>query len=185
MIQKSEKISFRKAMIKTPASIVLMIASLPPIGLVGSLTLYHTYLIIKNKTTSDDDEEPNPYNRGIVKNIREILCKSVPPSKLNWRSKVQVQIVRRKIQHNQPEEEQSDSSSVEIDTKEHSRNGEITEQEEGQRQEISNAKSESHNKELDIAPFVTDGIQGVTEESNSTSSENSMDSSTISIKVEA
>jgi hypothetical protein len=48
-IQNSEEISIWKAMIKTPASIALIIYSFFCIWFVGGLTVFHTYLISTNQ----------------------------------------------------------------------------------------------------------------------------------------
>lgn len=48
-IMDSEEISIWKAMIKTPASIALIIYSFISVWFVGGLTVFHTYLISKNQ----------------------------------------------------------------------------------------------------------------------------------------
>lgn len=48
-IQNSEEITIWKAMIKTPASIALIIYSFISVWFVGGLTAFHTYLISTNQ----------------------------------------------------------------------------------------------------------------------------------------
>ncbi|KAK4256880.1 hypothetical protein QN277_006546 [Acacia crassicarpa] len=93
-IMDSEDISIWKAMIKTPASIALIIYSFASVWFVGGLTALHTYLISTNQSTYEnfryryDRQRVNPYNRGILENFKEIFCSSIPPSKNNFRSKI-------------------------------------------------------------------------------------------------
>ncbi|XP_028766226.1 probable protein S-acyltransferase 5 [Neltuma alba] len=93
-IMDSEGISIWKAMIKTPASIALIIYSFICVWFVGGLTAFHTYLISTNESTYEnfryryDRQQVNPFNKGILKNFKEIFCSSIPPSKNNFRSKV-------------------------------------------------------------------------------------------------
>ncbi|KAI9079697.1 hypothetical protein K1719_038318 [Acacia pycnantha] len=93
-IMDSEEISIWKSMIKTPASIALIIYSFACVWFVGGLTALHTYLISTNQSTYEnfryryDRQRVNPYNRGILENFKEIFCSSIPPSKNNFRSKV-------------------------------------------------------------------------------------------------
>ncbi|KAG5019563.1 putative protein S-acyltransferase 7 [Glycine soja] len=92
-IMDSEEISIWKAMIKTPASIALIIYSFISVWFVGGLTVFHTYLISKNQSTYENfryryDQQANPYDKGVAANFREIFCSSIPPSKNNFRSKI-------------------------------------------------------------------------------------------------
>jgi len=48
-IKNSEEISIWKAMIKTPASIALIIYTFIAVWFVGGLTCFHTYLISTNQ----------------------------------------------------------------------------------------------------------------------------------------
>ncbi|KAF7834064.1 putative protein S-acyltransferase 5 [Senna tora] len=95
-IMDSEEISIWKAMLKTPASFALIIYSFICVWFVGGLTAFHTYLISTNQSTYEnfryryDREQVNPYNKGILKNFKEIFCTSIPPSKNKFRSKVKV-----------------------------------------------------------------------------------------------
>ncbi|WCJ36316.1 DHHC-type zinc finger family protein [Euphorbia peplus] len=93
-IMNSEDSTLWKAMAKTPASIVLVVYSFVSVWFVGGLTVFHLYLISNNQSTYENfryryDGLPNPYDRGLFKNLTEIFCSSIPPSKNNFRAKVQ------------------------------------------------------------------------------------------------
>ncbi|KAE9601371.1 hypothetical protein Lal_00023948 [Lupinus albus] len=94
-IMDSEEISIWRAMIKTPASIALIIYSFVCVWFVGGLTVFHTYLISTNQSTYENfryryDEQANPYDRGILENFKQVFCTSISPSKNNFRSKVPI-----------------------------------------------------------------------------------------------
>ncbi|XP_058757261.1 probable protein S-acyltransferase 6 [Vicia villosa] len=94
-IQNSEDISIWKAMIKTPASIALIIYSFIAVWFVGGLTVFHTYLISTNQSTYENfryryDRQVNPYNKGVIQNFKEVFFSSIPPSKNSFRSKVPI-----------------------------------------------------------------------------------------------
>ncbi|KAK6928567.1 Palmitoyltransferase, DHHC domain [Dillenia turbinata] len=92
-IKESEHITIWRAMIKTPASIVLIVYTFISVWFVGGLTAFHLYLIGTNQTTYENfryryDRRANPYNRGVIDNFKEIFFSSIPPSKNNFREKV-------------------------------------------------------------------------------------------------
>lgn len=92
-IMNSEQTTIWRAMIKTPASIVLIVYTFISVWFVGGLTAFHLYLISTNQTTYENfryryDRRANPYNKGVVQNFSEIFCSSIPPSKNNFRAKV-------------------------------------------------------------------------------------------------
>ncbi|GFS34360.1 DHHC-type zinc finger family protein [Actinidia rufa] len=92
-IMDSEETTIWKAMIKTPASIVLIVYTFISVWFVGGLTAFHLYLISTNQTTYENfryryDRRANPYNKGVVQNFQEIFCTSISPSKNNFRAKV-------------------------------------------------------------------------------------------------
>ncbi|XP_034707303.1 probable protein S-acyltransferase 7 isoform X1 [Vitis riparia] len=92
-IMDSEETTIWKAMIKTPASIVLIVYTFISVWFVGGLTAFHLYLISTNQTTYENfryryDRRANPYNKGVVQNFKEIFCTSISPSKNNFRAKV-------------------------------------------------------------------------------------------------
>ncbi|KAH6829727.1 DHHC-type zinc finger family protein [Perilla frutescens var. hirtella] len=93
-IMNSEKCSVWKAMVKTPASIVLVVYTFLALWFVGGLSIFHLYLISTNQTTYENfryqySRRANPYNKGIVRNFLEIFCSSIPKSKNDFREKVQ------------------------------------------------------------------------------------------------
>ncbi|KAK7316843.1 hypothetical protein RJT34_00598 [Clitoria ternatea] len=92
-IKDSEEISIWKAMIKTPASIALIIYTFVSVWFVGGLTVFHTYLISTNQSTYENfryryDRQVNPYNKGVAANFKEIFCSAIPPSKNKFRAKI-------------------------------------------------------------------------------------------------
>ncbi|KAL3813920.1 hypothetical protein ACJIZ3_015188 [Penstemon smallii] len=92
-IMVTEHISICRAMIKTPASIVLIVYTFIAVWFVGGLTAFHLYLISTNQTTYENfryryDLRANPYNKGVVENFKEIFYGSTPPSKNNFRAMV-------------------------------------------------------------------------------------------------
>ncbi|KVI06160.1 probable protein S-acyltransferase 7 [Cynara cardunculus var. scolymus] len=93
-IKDSEEISIWAALIKTPASIVLIIYTFICVWFVGGLTVFHLYLISTNQSTYENfryryDRTENPYNRGVVENFKEVFWSSIPPSKNKFRAVVQ------------------------------------------------------------------------------------------------
>ncbi|KAL5581419.1 hypothetical protein UlMin_013861 [Ulmus minor] len=92
-IMETKDITIWRAMIKTPASIVLIIYTFISMWFVGGLTAFHLYLISTNQTTYENfryryDRRANPYNKGVLENFKEIFCSSIPPSKNNFRAMV-------------------------------------------------------------------------------------------------
>ncbi|KAF0900026.1 hypothetical protein E2562_026265 [Oryza meyeriana var. granulata] len=95
-IRNAENLSVWKAMLKTPASIVLIIYCFLCVWFVGGLSVFHCYLMSTNQTTYENfryryDRRANPYNRGILNNFLEIFCTRIPPSKNNFRARVTVE----------------------------------------------------------------------------------------------
>ncbi|KAL3829454.1 hypothetical protein ACJIZ3_018256 [Penstemon smallii] len=92
-IMVTEDTSIWRAMIKTPASIVLIVYTFIAVWFVGGLTAFHLYLICTNQTTYENfryryDRRANPYNKGVLQNFKEIFCGPTPPSKNDFRAKV-------------------------------------------------------------------------------------------------
>ncbi|KAF8103302.1 hypothetical protein N665_0188s0242 [Sinapis alba] len=92
-IKESENITIWKAMLKTPASIALIIYTFICMWFVGGLTGFHLYLISTNQTTYENfrysyDRLSNPHNKGVVDNFKEIFCSAIPPSKNDFRAMV-------------------------------------------------------------------------------------------------
>ncbi|XP_071731791.1 probable protein S-acyltransferase 7 [Rutidosis leptorrhynchoides] len=93
-IKNSEEISIWGALIKTPASILLIIYSFVCVWFVGGLTVFHLYLISTNQSTYENfryryDRTENPYNSGAIENFKEVFWRSIPPSKNDFRAVVQ------------------------------------------------------------------------------------------------
>ncbi|KAJ0755271.1 putative protein S-acyltransferase [Helianthus annuus] len=93
-IKNSEDTSIWGALIKTPASIVLIIYTFICVWFVGGLTVFHLYLISTNQSTYENfryryDRTENPYNRGIIENFKEVFWRSIPPSKNDFRALVE------------------------------------------------------------------------------------------------
>ncbi|GAB4847347.1 Probable protein S-acyltransferase 7 [Ancistrocladus abbreviatus] len=92
-IMHAEHTTIWKAMIKTPASIVLMIYTFIAVWFVGGLTAFHLYLISTNQTTYENfryryDRRASPYDRGVLQNFQETFCTGIPQSKNKFRAKV-------------------------------------------------------------------------------------------------
>ncbi|KAF5206663.1 S-acyltransferase [Thalictrum thalictroides] len=72
-------------------SVVLIVYCFIAVWFVGGLTVFHFYLIITNQTTYENfryryDKKENPYNKGMLRNIREIFFSKIPPSMNNFRA---------------------------------------------------------------------------------------------------
>lgn len=92
-IMDADETTIWKALVKTPASIVLIVYTFISVWFVGGLTAFHLYLISTNQTTYENfryryDRRANPYNKGVVENFQEIFGTTIPPSKNNFRAKV-------------------------------------------------------------------------------------------------
>nr|XP_029116627.1 probable protein S-acyltransferase 7 isoform X2 [Elaeis guineensis]XP_029116628.1 probable protein S-acyltransferase 7 isoform X2 [Elaeis guineensis] len=92
-IKNAEQTSIWRAMIKTPASIILIIYTFLSVWFVGGLSVFHLYLMSTNQTTYENfryryDRRVNPYNRGVVANFKEIFFTCIPPSKNKFRTRV-------------------------------------------------------------------------------------------------
>ncbi|KAL5543834.1 hypothetical protein UlMin_007618 [Ulmus minor] len=92
-IMASEDTSIWKAMIKTPASIALIVYSFIAFWFVGGLTFFHLYLISTNQSTYENfryryERRVNPFDKGVIHNFRETFCSSIPQSKNNFRKMV-------------------------------------------------------------------------------------------------
>ncbi|KAH6772219.1 DHHC-type zinc finger family protein [Perilla frutescens var. hirtella] len=70
--------------------VFLMVYCFITVWFVGGLSLFHYYLIITNQTTYENfrclyGHKENPYNRGVMKNVKEILFSGMVPSLVNFR----------------------------------------------------------------------------------------------------
>ncbi|KAM0934850.1 putative protein S-acyltransferase [Dioscorea sansibarensis] len=92
-IMDAEQTNIWRAMLKTPASIALIIYTFVSVWFVGGLSVFHLYLISGNQTTYENfryryDRRDNPYNRGLVANFKEVFFTSIPPPKSKFRARV-------------------------------------------------------------------------------------------------
>lgn len=92
-IRDAEQITIWKAMAKTPASIALVVYTFIAVWFVGGLSVFHLYLMSTNQTTYENfryryDQRANPYNRGVVENIKEIFFTPIPASRNNFGARV-------------------------------------------------------------------------------------------------
>ncbi|CAH8382166.1 unnamed protein product [Eruca vesicaria subsp. sativa] len=74
-------------------SVILIVYSFVSIWFVGGLTIFHVYLMSTNQTTYENfrsryDKKENPYKRGLLKNVKEVLFAKIPPSQLDLRAMV-------------------------------------------------------------------------------------------------
>ncbi|GAB2267075.1 hypothetical protein Dimus_002057 [Dionaea muscipula] len=83
------------AMSQDVLSVILVVYCFIVVWFVGGLTVFHVYLMCTNQTTYENfryryDENKNPHNLGIVKNLVQIFCSKIPPSVINFREMVLV-----------------------------------------------------------------------------------------------
>ncbi|KAJ0255422.1 protein S-acyltransferase 4 [Hirschfeldia incana] len=86
-----ERISIWKAISKDVLSDILIVYCFITVWFVGGLTIFHSYLICTNQTTYENfryryDKKENPYNKGVLGNIREIFLSKITPSMNKFRS---------------------------------------------------------------------------------------------------
>nr|AQX44144.1 hypothetical protein [Apostasia odorata] len=82
--------------VNMPETFALALISFTAIGFLGGLAIFHVYLIILNQTARENfkqryAESPNPYDKGLLSNIKEALFTRLPPSKVNFRAVVEKQ----------------------------------------------------------------------------------------------
>ncbi|KAK9154554.1 hypothetical protein Sjap_002034 [Stephania japonica] len=75
-------------------SVILMIYCFIAVWFVGGLVVFHTYLICTNQTTYENfryryDKKENPYDKGILRNIRDVFLTEIPLSMNDFRSWIQ------------------------------------------------------------------------------------------------
>ncbi|KAJ6363620.1 hypothetical protein OIU78_003739 [Salix suchowensis] len=78
------------AMSRDVLSVVLIAYCFIAVWFVGGLTLFHVYLISTNQTTYENfryryDKKENPFNRGIIKNFKQVFFSKIPASAINFR----------------------------------------------------------------------------------------------------
>ncbi|XP_057948195.1 probable protein S-acyltransferase 4 [Malania oleifera] len=70
-------------------SVILIAYCFIAVWFVGGLTVFHFYLICTNQTTYENfryryDKKVNPYNKGVLRNLREFFGSKIPPSAVNF-----------------------------------------------------------------------------------------------------
>ncbi|GLT95665.1 hypothetical protein SLE2022_133330 [Rubroshorea leprosula] len=75
-------------------SVFLIVYCFIAVWFVGGLTVFHSYLICTNQTTYENfrnqyDKKDNPYDKGTLRNLGELLFSKIPPSLNNFRSFVE------------------------------------------------------------------------------------------------
>ncbi|KAK3218214.1 hypothetical protein Dsin_012184 [Dipteronia sinensis] len=85
-----QKGSFWSAMSHDVLSVCLIVYCFIAVWFVGGLTVFHLYLISTNQTTYENfryryDKKENPFNTGVLKNVKELFFAKIPPSMVNFR----------------------------------------------------------------------------------------------------
>ncbi|KZV22496.1 putative protein S-acyltransferase 4-like [Dorcoceras hygrometricum] len=80
-----------KSMSSDVLSVVLILYCFIAVWFVGGLSVFHFYLICTNQTTYENfryryDKKENPYNKGVIKNLKEVFFSKIPPSMNDFRS---------------------------------------------------------------------------------------------------
>ncbi|GFP83779.1 probable protein s-acyltransferase 3 [Phtheirospermum japonicum] len=71
-------------------SVVLIVYCFIAVWFVGGLSVFHFYLMSTNQTTYENfryryDKKENPYNQGMLKNLKEVFFSKTTPSLVNFR----------------------------------------------------------------------------------------------------
>ncbi|KAI3446533.1 hypothetical protein Pfo_003198, partial [Paulownia fortunei] len=74
-------------------AVILIVYCFIAVWFVGGLSAFHFYLICTNQTTYENfryryDKKENPYNQGMLKNLKEIFFSKTVPSLVNFRELV-------------------------------------------------------------------------------------------------
>ncbi|XP_020671819.1 probable protein S-acyltransferase 1 isoform X2 [Dendrobium catenatum] len=72
-------------------SVILMLYTFLAVWFVGGLTVFHLYLIYTNQTTYENfryrfDKNNNPFDKGLLGNIKEVFFSRIAPSMINFRA---------------------------------------------------------------------------------------------------
>ncbi|OMO72263.1 Zinc finger, DHHC-type, palmitoyltransferase [Corchorus olitorius] len=78
-----------------PETLALTLFSFAAILFLGGLIMFHSYLIAVNQTTYENfryryESSPNPYDKGIISNIKEVLFAPLPPSRVDFRAEMMI-----------------------------------------------------------------------------------------------
>ncbi|KAK1256772.1 putative S-acyltransferase [Acorus gramineus] len=89
--KKLQNLELWKAIKGHGLSIALIVYTFIAVWFVGGLTIFHLYLISTNQTTYENfryryDKRENPYNKGLLRNFKELFFTRIPPSLNNFRS---------------------------------------------------------------------------------------------------
>ncbi|KAL7000089.1 protein S-acyltransferase [Sarracenia purpurea var. burkii] len=81
-----------------PETVALTSFSIGAIGFLGCLASYHAYLIAINQTFYENFRQryvgfQNPHDKGILRNMKEVLLVPLPPSRVDFRAKVTPEIM--------------------------------------------------------------------------------------------
>ncbi|XP_030928408.1 probable protein S-acyltransferase 6 [Quercus lobata] len=76
-----------------PETVALILFGAISIGFLGGLVLFHVYLTTKNQTAYENFRQSyvgskNPFDKGILNNIKEFLFVPLPPSRVDFRAEV-------------------------------------------------------------------------------------------------
>ncbi|XP_050234986.1 probable protein S-acyltransferase 4 [Mercurialis annua] len=90
----SKKEPVWKAITHDILSDFLIVYCFVAVWFVGGLTIFHSYLISTNQTTYENfryryDKKENPYNMGLMRNVKEIFFTKIPASMNKFRSFVE------------------------------------------------------------------------------------------------
>lgn len=88
--------NFWKILSNDIVSVILIVYCFITVWFVGGLSVFHFYLMCTNQTTYESfryryDKKENPFRRGIVRNLVEILLSKTPPSLVKFREWVLVE----------------------------------------------------------------------------------------------
>ncbi|KAL0383371.1 UNVERIFIED_CONTAM: putative protein S-acyltransferase 2 [Sesamum calycinum] len=76
--------------VRDVVSVILIVYCFISVWFVGGLSVFHSYLVSTNQTTYENfryryEKKENPYNQGVVKNLKEIFFSKKVPSLINFR----------------------------------------------------------------------------------------------------
>ncbi|XP_044502869.1 probable protein S-acyltransferase 7 [Mangifera indica] len=83
-----------------PEFLALICFSFAAICFLGGLAIYHMYLTATNQTAYENFRQryvnsQNPYDKGILSNVKEVLFAPIPPSRVDFRAEVMSRPTRR------------------------------------------------------------------------------------------
>ncbi|WOG98174.1 hypothetical protein DCAR_0417515 [Daucus carota subsp. sativus] len=88
-----EKGSFWMVLARDILSVIILVYCFLSVWFVGGLSVFHLYLMCTNQTTYENfrsryDNKKNPYNRGILNNLKELFSTKIPPPLVDFRELV-------------------------------------------------------------------------------------------------